>query len=80
MEPEFLKKEFGKELIFFGGVCVQDLLPNKTSDEIRNEIRRRKNVFGENGGYIVAPAHNIQDDTSIENILAFFEEAKNCQN
>ncbi len=76
MEPESLKKDFGNEIIFFGGICVQDLLPNKTPTEIRNETLRRITIFGENGGYIVAPAHNIQDDTSIENILAFFETVK----
>lgn len=76
MEPEILKKQFGNEVIFFGGICVQDLLPNKTPAEIKSEINRRKNILGENGGYIVAPAHNIQDDTSIENILAFFDAAK----
>ena len=76
MEPRSLKDEFGNELVFFGGICVQDLLPNKTPAEIRAEVRRRKNVFGKNGGYITAPAHNIQDDTSIENIIAFFNAAK----
>ena len=76
MEPEFLKKEFGKDLIFFGGVCVQDLLPNKTPGEIMVEIQKRKNILGRDGGYIVAPAHNIQDDTSVENIVAFFKAAK----
>ncbi len=76
MEPELLKADFGNNLIFFGGVCVQDLLPNKTPAEIQKEIKRRINIFGENGGYIVAPAHNIQDDTSIENILAFFQAGK----
>lgn len=76
MEPESLRKEFGNVLTFFGGICVQDLLPNKSPDEIQKEIKRRINILGENGGYIVAPAHNIQDDTSIENILAFFEAVK----
>jgi uroporphyrinogen decarboxylase len=76
MEPESLKKEFGNDIIFFGGICVQDLLPNKTPSEIKTEIKRRSEIFGKNGGYIVAPAHNIQDDTSIENILAFFEATK----
>ena len=76
MEPISLKKEFGSEIIFFGGICVQDLLPNKSATEIQLETIRRMKIFGENGGYIVAPAHNIQDDTSVENILAFFEAAK----
>jgi uroporphyrinogen decarboxylase len=76
MEPQSLKDEFGNDLVFFGGICVQDLLPNKTPAEIKTEIQRRKSIFGKNGEYITAPAHNIQDDTSIENILAFFEAAK----
>jgi len=76
MEPELLKKEFGNDVVFFGGICVQDLLPNRSPEEIKNEINRRAKTFGKNGGYIVAPAHNIQDDTSIENILAFFDGAK----
>ncbi|MEN8248859.1 MAG: uroporphyrinogen decarboxylase family protein [Bacteroidota bacterium] len=77
MEPEFLKSEFGKDIMFFGGICVQDLMPNGTPEEIQNETERRARILGENGGYIIAPAHNIQDDTSVENILAFFEAAKN---
>jgi len=76
MEPESLKKEFGNEIIFFGGICVQDLLPNKSAPESKNETIRRMKILGNNGRYIVAPAHNIQDDTSIENILAFFEATK----
>ena len=76
MKPLSLKEEFGNELIFFGGICVQDLLPNKTAEEIQNETIRRMKIFGDMGGFITAPAHNIQDDTSIENILAFFEASK----
>lgn len=76
MEPRSLKDEFGSDLTFFGGICVQDLLPNKSPEEIKTEIQQRKKIFGKNGGYITAPAHNIQDDTSIENILAFFEASK----
>ena len=62
--------------MFFGGIDVQDLLPNKTPQEIKDEIRRRIDILGERGGYIVAPAHNIQPDTSVDNILAFFKAAK----
>jgi uroporphyrinogen decarboxylase len=56
---------------------VQDLLPNKTPAEINAEIHRRSAIFGKNGGYIIAPAHNIQNDTPLENILAFFDASKN---
>jgi uroporphyrinogen decarboxylase len=73
MEPEFLKMEFGKDLIFFGGICVQDLIPYGTPKQIKDEVKRRVEILGKGGGYIIAPAHNIQDDTPVENIIAFFE-------
>jgi len=73
MEPEGLTTDFGKELGFFGGICVQDLLPNGTPDQIRSEVEHRAKIFSKHGSYIIAPAHNIQDDTPVENILAFFD-------
>ena len=76
MIPEKLKKEFGKDLIFFGGIDVQDLMPNGSSEEVKKEVTRRMNIFGEGGGYIVAPAHNIQPDTPVENVLAYYEAIK----
>lgn len=76
MEPEFLKKEYGKDLIFFGGIDVQHLLPYETPDRVKSEVKRIAHILGEGGGYIIAPAHNVQDDTSVENVLAFFEAIK----
>ncbi len=38
MEPQSLKDEFGKDLIFFGGLCVQDLLPNGTLEAVKAEV------------------------------------------
>lgn len=76
MTPELLKREFGRDLIFFGGIDVQELLPHGTPEQIRAEVTRRMRVFGGDGGYIAAPAHNVQDDTPEENILAMFEAVK----
>jgi len=76
MKPEVLKREFGKELMFFGGICVQELLPFGTPLKIKDEVKRIADILGKDGGYIIAPAHNIQDDTPVENILAFFEAVK----
>ncbi|MCG8307500.1 MAG: hypothetical protein MI975_08920 [Cytophagales bacterium] len=73
MDPQKLKNEFGKDLIFFGGICVQELLPHGTPETIKEEVTKRAEILGKNGGYIVAPAHNIQEDTPVENILALFE-------
>jgi uroporphyrinogen decarboxylase len=71
MEPEFLKKNYGRDLVFFGGIDVQELLPFGTPQMIKDEVRRRIDILGKDGGYIIAPAHNIQADTPVENVLAF---------
>ena len=76
MDPQWLKDTYGDKLLFFGGICVQDLIPNRTPAEVKAEIKRRFEILGKGGGYLLAPAHNIQDDTSIENVLAFFEGVK----
>jgi uroporphyrinogen decarboxylase len=73
MDPVFLKENYGRDLVFFGGIDVQELLPNGTPEQIRDEVRRRIEILGRGGGYIVAPAHNIQPDTPVENVMAFFE-------
>ncbi len=75
MEPEFLKSEYGRDLTFFGGIDVQELLPTGTPQQVKDEVRRRIDILGKNGGYIIAPAHNIQPDTPVENVQAFFEAA-----
>lgn len=76
MTPEYLSREYGKDLIFFGGVDVQDLLPNGSPQKIKDEIRRISDILTKDGHWLIAPAHNIQDDTPVENILAFFEAIK----
>lgn len=76
MDPIFLKNTYGKDLVFFGGIDVQQLLPYGKPQMIRDEVRRRIDILGKGGGYIVAPAHNIQPDTPVENIMAFFEAVK----
>jgi uroporphyrinogen decarboxylase len=73
MTPEYLKREFGKDLIFFGGIDVQELLPFKSPGEIRSEITRMCEILGKGGGYIAAPAHNIQPDTPVENVFAMYD-------
>jgi uroporphyrinogen decarboxylase len=78
MSPEYLKKEYGEDLVFFGGIDVQELLPYKTPQEVKKEVTRRCNILGEDGGYIAAPAHNIQPDTPVENVMAMYEAIFEC--
>jgi uroporphyrinogen decarboxylase len=51
-------------------------MPHGTPQQVKDEVKRRIKILGEGGGYIVAPAHNIQDDTPVENVFALFEAVK----
>jgi len=75
MDPRALKAEFGDKLCFHGGMDVQTTLPRGTEDEVRRVARERIEVLGRDGGYILAPTHNVQVDTSPANILAMYCEA-----
>ncbi len=73
MEPKGLKQDFGDKLCFHGGVDVQYLLPLGSPEDVRREVRDVAKTLGDDGGYILAPAHNLQPDTSTENILAMYD-------
>ncbi|MDR1964578.1 MAG: hypothetical protein LBQ50_12425 [Planctomycetaceae bacterium] len=75
MEPEKLKTEFGNQLCFHGGIDMQYLLPQGTIEEVRTGVKRYCDILGENGGYILAPAHLFQPDVPPENILAVYDAA-----
>ena len=72
-----LKATYGHLLCFHGGVDNQQTLPFGRPDDVRTQVRRLKQVLGSDGtGYIVAPCHNIQAITPLENILALYETAQ----
>jgi uroporphyrinogen decarboxylase len=75
MNPERLKKEYYGKLAFCGLISTQETLPKGTIEQCRAEARHRIDVIGKGGGYIFAPAHCIQIDTPIENVIAIYEEA-----
>lgn len=74
MDPEELKSESGDKLTFCGMISTQHTLPHCGIEECRAEARHRIDVIGKGGGYIFSPAHCIQPDTPIENVLAIYEE------
>jgi len=74
MDPSWLKREFGKDLVFWGGgVDTQHTLPFGTPDEVRAEVRRHLQIFGEGGGYVFNTVHNVQAGVPVENLLALYE-------
>jgi len=75
-EPEDLKRQFGDRLSFWGAIDQQRLLPFGTPEGIEAEVKRRIEILGEGGGYMVSPAHIIQADTPMENVEAFINAVK----
>lgn len=74
MDPAWLKQEFGKDLVFWGGgVDTQHTLPFGTPDEVRAEVRKHLQIFGEGGGYVFTTVHNVQAGVPVENLLALYE-------
>ena len=76
MDSESLKKEFGKEIVFHGGLDLQGGL-NGTREEAVEEARRRLDAFAPGGGYIFGPSNQFQPDTPPENLIAAYETARN---
>jgi hypothetical protein len=77
MDPCWLKREFGKDIVFWGGgVDTQKTLPFGTPEEVYREVRERIDIFGEGGGYVFNGTHNIQGNVPTQNILAMFRAVK----
>ena len=76
MDPAQLKREFGRDLAFWGAVDTQHLLPQASPVEVEAQVRQLVETLGSDGGYVVSAANNIQADTPAENILAM---ATGCQ-
>jgi uroporphyrinogen decarboxylase len=71
-----LKEQFGDRLSFHGAIDVQQMLPNASTEELEQEIARRIYDLGRNGGYILAPCHNIGHDIPPESIVTLFDKAR----
>jgi uroporphyrinogen decarboxylase len=76
MDPAKVKKDFGDRLTLWGTVDIQHVLPFGSPQDVANEVKLRLRTAGKGGGLLIAPAHNIQPDVSLANILAFYDTAK----
>ncbi len=74
MDPLELKREFGKDITFWGGgVDTQRVLPSGTPEEVRENVRRNMEALAPGGGFVFAAVHNIQGDVPPENLEAMLE-------
>ena len=69
-----VKREYGRDISFHGGVSVQHFLPDSTAEEVRTGVRRLLAEVGAGGGFIIAPTHSLGNDIPPENLLALVEE------
>lgn len=77
MDAVMLKKEFGKEITFWGGgVDTQSVLPFGTPEEVRKQVLERCEIFGKDGGFVFASIHIVQGNVPLENVVAMINAVK----
>jgi len=72
MDPHKLKKRYGKNLSYFGTIDIQETLPFGTPQDVEAEVRDRIKHMAPGGGFILAPSHHIQIDTTMENFFSLW--------
>ena len=77
MDPLQLKKNYGKDLVFWGGgVDTQKTLPYASPGKVREEVLRLCDIFSKDGGFVFSSVHNIQANVPVENIVAMIDAIK----
>ncbi len=80
MEPTALKRDFGKDIVFWGGgVDTQGVLPNGTPQQVKDDVRRNADALAPGGGFVFNTVHNIQADVPPQNIVAMWEAVREYQ-
>ncbi len=75
MDPGELKRDFGDDLSFWGGIDTQRLLPTGSPKDVADEVRLRIGDLGRNGGYVLTAVHNIRAEVPPENVVAMYDTA-----
>lgn len=75
MDPFQLKRDFGDDITFWGGIDVIELLPFGTTDDVEREVKRHIDALAPGGGYVLSPSHIILRGTPPENVLAMYRTA-----
>ena len=73
MDPARLKREYGRDLCFWGSIDEQHTMPFGRPGDVRREVAERINTVGSDGGLILAPTHHLQLDTPLDNFWALLE-------
>ena len=77
MDSAGLKKDFGKDLCFWGGGANPNAVMSRgTPEDVRREVKKRVEDFAPGGGFVFASVHNIQSEVPAANVVAFFDAAR----
>jgi len=76
MDPAALKQRYGSSIGLWGTVSVQETFPFKGPSDVESEVRERIETCAKDGGFLIAPTHNIQLDVPLENVDAFYNAVK----
>jgi uroporphyrinogen decarboxylase len=68
-----LKKRFGGNIVFCGGIDTHRVLPFGTTEEVRQEVRRVMQILGPGGGCMIGAVHTVMNDVPPENVLAMVD-------
>lgn len=78
MDPVAIKREFGTDLAFWGGLGTQTTLPFGSPAEVRRAVHDLVATVGAGGGFLIAPTHVVEPEVPWENIIAFMEAVEEC--
>ena len=72
-----IKRLYGRDLCFNGGISTQLTLPRGTTKDVRREVAACLELLGRGGGYVISPAKAILPDVPIENAVALIDALTN---
>ena len=74
LDPKKLKKEYGKDIVFWGGgVDTQKIFAMGSPQEVKEQVRQMIETFSPGGGFVFSTVHNVQANVPIENVVAMIE-------
>ena len=73
MDPVDLKREFGRDIVFWGGgVDTATVINHGTPEDVRKDVLKRCEIFSKGGGFVFAPIHNILSEVPPQNIVGAY--------
>jgi uroporphyrinogen decarboxylase len=74
MDAAGLKRDFGKDMVFWGGGCdTQNVLPGRSPIQVRDHVRRQVEILSPGGGFVFQQVHNILAHVPPENVIAMYD-------